>query len=151
MKVADTVVLVVFLILAHVRHGSVPSDQQFVPLPNWPQVAAPGPSNVYRANLLRPNVSIYGRDTRLIVYSDLLQILPLKPGYQDAHRVYICCSREHRKKLWTVGERLMVKVMILVKRAWLWELVVMFQKISDAVGGKTEGSGRRQEQNEMNE
>ncbi|KAG2121120.1 hypothetical protein DEU56DRAFT_928378 [Suillus clintonianus] len=61
-------------------------NNQFVPLPNWP--AAPGPSGVRRANLPGPNISIYGRDAQFIVYSDLLRTLPLKPGYQDAHKIY---------------------------------------------------------------
>ncbi|KAG1906201.1 uncharacterized protein F5891DRAFT_975631 [Suillus fuscotomentosus] len=68
----------------HPRRAS--ANHQFVPLPNWP--AAPGPSDIRRANPLGPNISIYGRDPQFIVYSDLLQTLPLKPGYQDAHKIY---------------------------------------------------------------
>lgn len=68
----------------HPRRAS--ANHQFVPLPNWP--AAPGPSDIRRANPLGPNISIYGRDAQFIVYSDLLRTLPLKPGYQDAHKIY---------------------------------------------------------------
>ncbi|KAG1874154.1 hypothetical protein C8R48DRAFT_769549 [Suillus tomentosus] len=68
----------------HPRRAS--ANHQFVPLPNWP--AAPGPSDIRRANPLGPNISIYGRDTQFIVYSDLLRTLPLRPGYQDAHKIY---------------------------------------------------------------
>ncbi|KAG1883823.1 hypothetical protein F4604DRAFT_1920334 [Suillus subluteus] len=35
-----------------------------------------------------PKISIYGRDTQTVVYSDLLQALSLQPGYQEAHKVY---------------------------------------------------------------
>ncbi|KAG2107911.1 uncharacterized protein F5147DRAFT_773895 [Suillus discolor] len=61
----------------HLRRAS--ANHQFVPLPNWP--AAPGPSDICRANPLGPNISIYGRDAQFIVYSDLLRTLPLKPDW----------------------------------------------------------------------
>ncbi|KAG1897456.1 uncharacterized protein F5891DRAFT_982637 [Suillus fuscotomentosus] len=49
----------------HPRRAS--ANHQFIPLPNWP--AAPGPSDIRRANPLGPNISIYGRDTQFIAYA----------------------------------------------------------------------------------
>ncbi|KAG1812028.1 hypothetical protein EV424DRAFT_1542252 [Suillus variegatus] len=111
----------------HPRRAS--ANHQFVPLPNWP--AAPGPSDIRHANPLGPNISIYGRDAQFIVYSDLLRTLPLKPGYQDAHKIY----EEMRDQLARQAYALSVPEVVCVK-AYLAVMIPRAKKptlISDIV------------------